>query len=442
LMVVVTLTAEELHKHHTRGDMWVCIDSKIYDVSRFLHSHPGGAAVLRNTAGLDVSAVFHAFHTPRGSSKRALKILSQLKHVANLEDRPPTPLELEFRNLRAEIAMRGLYETDYTYYYKLGLWLLFLLVAAIYLVLRAADSVSTFFAGLVMALFLQQCAFVGHDAGHNAITHDMHTDMLIGSVVGPLLTGVSITWWKQTHNAHHVATNSISHDPDIQHMPFFAVAEGMFNRGGMFSEYHHKKFKFNRVAKSLISHQHHTFFPVMALARWNLYIQGVLLLLQKTRVRELLYVSLFWLWFAALTAVIPSWSCRCIFLFVSHVFAGILHVQIALSHFSMPTYSGVVYDAPAGEEFIRHQCATCMDIRSDCTSDWFHGGLQFQLAHHLFPRIPRHNLREVQCLVYSLCDTHAIPHSAVGWWEGIWILIKSLAKTASVAAVTPTVRSL
>lgn len=28
--------------------------------------------------------------------------------------------------------------------------------------------------------------------------------------------------------------------------------------------------------------------------------------------------------------------------------------------------------------------------------DWLHGGLQFQVVHHLFPRIPRHKLREVR----------------------------------------------
>jgi len=34
----------------------------------------------------------------------------------------------------------------------------------------------------------------------------------------------------------------------------------------------------------------------------------------------------------------------------------------------------------------------------DCKTwmDWFYGGLQFQVAHHLFPKVPRHNLRKVK----------------------------------------------
>lgn len=36
-----------------------------------------------------------------------------------------------------------------------------------------ADSFgSTLLAAFVYALFLQQCAFVGHDTAHNGITHD------------------------------------------------------------------------------------------------------------------------------------------------------------------------------------------------------------------------------------------------------------------------------
>lgn len=40
-----------------------------------------------------------------------------------------------------------------------------------------------------------------------------------------------------------------------------------------------------------------------------------------------------------------------------------------------------------------------MDV--DCPEylDWMHGGLHMQVSHHLFPRLPRHNLRAVNALV-------------------------------------------
>jgi len=49
------------------------------------------------------------------------------------------------------------------------------------------------------------------------------------------------------------------------------------------------------------------------------------------------------------------------------------------------------------------QLRTTKDIECPQWFDWFHGGLQFQAIHHLFPRIPRHNLRRVQGKVMKLC---------------------------------------
>ena len=47
-----------------------------------------------------------------------------------------------------------------------------------------------------MALYLQQAAFVGHDCGHNSVTFSSAFDGMLGFIAGPLLTGVSISWWK------------------------------------------------------------------------------------------------------------------------------------------------------------------------------------------------------------------------------------------------------
>jgi len=41
---------------------------------------------------------------------------------------------------------------------------------------------STVVAAAVFALFLQQCAFVGHDSAHNGITHIRNVDIMIGMV--------------------------------------------------------------------------------------------------------------------------------------------------------------------------------------------------------------------------------------------------------------------
>ena len=38
-----------------------------------------------------------------------------------------------------------------------------------------------------------------------------------------MIFGISTLWWKYTHNQHHVVVNEYDIDPDITHLPFFAV---------------------------------------------------------------------------------------------------------------------------------------------------------------------------------------------------------------------------
>ena len=65
-------------------------------------------------------------------------------------------------------------------------------------------------------------AFIGHDLGHNQVTQVNYYDNLIGLIIGNLMSGISLGWWKDSHNTHHVVPNTVQFDPDIQHMPFIA----------------------------------------------------------------------------------------------------------------------------------------------------------------------------------------------------------------------------
>ncbi|KAL8658914.1 MAG: hypothetical protein Q9226_000705 [Calogaya cf. arnoldii] len=61
-----------------------------------------------------------------------------------------------------------------------------------------------------------------------ALTHNFVFDTVIGVIVADFLGGLSLGWWKRNHNVHHIVTNSPEHDPDIEHVPFFAVSHRFF----------------------------------------------------------------------------------------------------------------------------------------------------------------------------------------------------------------------
>ena len=118
------------------------------------------------------------------------------------------------------------------------------------------------------------------------------------------------------------------------------------------------------------------------------------------------------------------------YVLVSHGVAGILHVQICLSHFSMLVYS----KENSNFDWVRKQCLTTLNIDCSPWLDWFHGGLQFQLEHHLFPRLPRHNLRKISPRVKDLCKRHGIEYRSQSWIRAQISLVNHLRDKAKHAA--------
>ncbi|KAA1129348.1 hypothetical protein PGTUg99_028871 [Puccinia graminis f. sp. tritici] len=59
-----SLTREEVAKHDKEGDLWCIIDTAVYDLSKFVDLHPGGASVLvdKNVAGKDATKAFFGLH--------------------------------------------------------------------------------------------------------------------------------------------------------------------------------------------------------------------------------------------------------------------------------------------------------------------------------------------------------------------------------------------
>jgi delta8-fatty-acid desaturase len=222
-------------------------------------------------------------------------------------------------------------------------------------------------------------------------------------------------------------------DPDIQHLPFLAISNKMLGNK-FFSTYHNKWFQTDAAARFLVMQQKVMFYPIMSLARFNLYVQSWILLLVRTdepipnRLLECCSLAGFWVWLFLLMSFLPTWGERFAFLYVSHGAAGILHIQITLSHFISDVFHG-----RSEESWIAHQMKTTTDITCPTYMDWFHGGLQFQLEHHLFPRLPRHNLRIARDQIIKLSLKHNLPYAEMSFIEANKTLLGILEKTAKDA---------
>ena len=341
-----------------------------------------------------------------------------------------------YRLLNDRIRAEGLYHCNYnSYLIEISRYLL--LFGMFLLCLRWGWYGTS---GLFLGFFWHQLVFTAHDAGHMGITHSFTIDTLIGIVVADFLGGLSLGWWKRSHNVHHIVTNSPEHDPDIEHLPFFAISHRFF--ASLRSTYYDRVMVYDTFAKFTIRYQQYLYYPILTLGRFNLYrLSWEYLLLGLGpkkgpawwhRWLELAGQVFFWAWFGygAVYKSIPTFGGRILFVMVSHMVTAPVHIQITLSHFAMSTA-----DLGTHESFPQKMLRTTMDV--DCPEwlDFFHGGLQFQAVHHLFPRIPRHNLRRTQKLVQEFCQEVGIPYALYGFVDGNKEVISRLGEVGRQAAI-------
>ncbi|KAI0188844.1 fatty acid desaturase-domain-containing protein [Astrocystis sublimbata] len=341
----------------------------------------------------------------------------------------------KYRALHQRIKDEGLYQCNY-WAYAVEIFRYSLLASASFVLLRWG----WYFASAVcLGAFWHQLVFSAHDAGHMGITHDFHTDSALGIIIADFLGGLSLGWWKQNHNVHHVVTNSPEHDPDIEHMPFMAVSHRLLQ--SLRSTYYDRIMEYDAVAKVAIKVQHYSYYircllvvsictgyrgPTSSWARvpqgpawWHRYL-------------EIAGQAFFWTWFGygiMYKAIPTNWD-RFVFFMVCHVVPMPVHAQICLSHFAMSTS-----DMGPQESFPQKMLRTTMDIDCPPWLDFFHGGLQFQVIHHLYPRIPRHNLRRTQKLVQEFCNEVGIPYALYGFVDGNKMVVGTLAEVSRQAAI-------
>ena len=433
-------TGAEIAASTRRGCRWIVVDSQVYDVSPLFAPgmHPGGSDVLSSVIGGDATDPFYNSHPEKGR-----KAMLAPYHIGTQSDWSVTAPTAAYRALRAELEASGelMAGGSFSYYGATTARVAAAAAVALGCVIGTTSASAHFLGAAALGVFWQQLAFVGHDLGHNGISGVRVTDMARGVICGPALTGISFSWWKSTHNAHHVATNSAESDPDVQHMPLLAVSSHFFE--SLWSTFHRKRMSFGACSRATVARQHLFFYPLMFFARWNLYFQGVarLALGERSLSASLEAAALlfFFSWMSLLVAAVgrgeetyaAAFAARIVYLLICNGVAGILHVQISVSHFSQPTIKTRATDE--GVSFLQSQLAGTLNIILPPGSDFFFGGLQFQIEHHLFPRLPAEALRALQPRIKALAEAHNLSYNEATFSAANTKLYESLKSTAKAA---------
>ena len=417
------LSKHDVAHHNRRHDCWMIIKGKVYDVTSFLPIHPGGE-VLLTQAGRDATEIFTSFHAATTwTTLKKYYIADLAPEPMQLSDETATLLT-DFRALRTKLMQKGMFRADPLFYaWKTCLnFAIFVSMAAL---LFASDGWGALLmAAFLLALFWQQMGWLAHDFCHHQVFQNRRWNNLCGYLFGNICQGFSVNWWKSKHNTHHAATNEISGDhaavdPDIDTLPLLAWSAEML---GTLS---------SPTERTLIRYQHHFFIPILLLARFSWAQQSFSHALHRYRVghgvTEFLLICLHYGIHIGMALLALPWTKAMLFLLLSQALSGfMLGLAFVQSHNGMEIYG-------EAKDFVTAQVISTRDIVHSAFVDFFMGGLNYQIEHHLFPTMPRHNLRKAQVAVKALCAKHGLPYEECTMDVGTQRVVQRLIDVAKLA---------
>jgi fatty acid desaturase len=415
-----TYPLSEVAVHNKPSDCWIVVKSKVYDVSNFADEHPGGS-VISTYFGRDGTDVFSSFH-----ASSTWKILQDF-YIGDVERVEPTPeLLKDFRDMRALFLREQLFKSSKLYYVMKLLTNVAIFAASIAIICWSKSISAVLASACMMALCIQQCGWLSHDFLHNQVFETRWLNEVVGYVIGNAVLGFSTGWWKEKHNLHHAAPNECDQtyqpiDEDIDTLPLIAWSKDILATVE------------NKTFLRILQYQHLFFMGLLFFARgswlfWSWRYTSTAALSPVDRLLEKGTVLFHYFWFVGTACyLLPGWK-PLVWMAVTELMSGmLLGFVFVLSHNGMEVYN-------TSKEFVSAQIVSTRDIKGNLFNDWFTGGLNRQIEHHLFPTMPRHNLNKIAPRVEVFCKKHGLVYEDVSIATGTCKVLKALKEVAEAAA--------
>jgi fatty acid desaturase len=300
----------------------------------------------------------------------------------------------DYRDLKQRIQAAGLLERQPRYYLGKLLVTAALLALAFGLLWRFHQPGPAVLLTLFLSVVTVQLAFLVHDAGHRQMFAHRWQNALVGLLLGDLLLGISYGWWVQKHNQHHANPNHADLDPDID-LPLlaFSAEQAAAKRG---------------LPRLITKQQVYWAVPLLSLVVYGQRLASLRFLAAPSRYRRWEFIALIGhlvLYIGVPLLVLGPWTTLLVVL-VHQACTGIyLGLVFAPNHKGMP-----LVDANTPLDPLRAQVLTARNVRAHPVVDWCYGGLNYQIEHHLFPALPRNQLRAAQPIIRAFCQERGVPY--------------------------------
>jgi len=414
----VEYTWEEVRTHNKTENGWIVIGSDVYDIGGWSRKHPGGSRVLGHYAGQDASEAFKAFHTNMPLVSKFMKPI-RVGKVAPSCRPEEDEMRRDFAELRRTAEKMNLFTPSVFFYvFMLGHLLFFELLAYLTMYHFGTGWLPYILSLIFMTIVQAQAGWSQHDFGHLSVFKDNRINHAFHYFVMNLLKGASTSWWQHLHNQHHAKPNVIDKDPDVRVEAVFVLGEEMPKRVA-------KKKQFSLP----YNWQHCYFFAVGPPLLFPIYFQFMIFrhpIIRKQWL-DVFLMTFFYIKMLVLYGPMLGVFGAIKYLFLLRCLDSHWFVWVSQSnHIPME----IVEDKE--RPWLSMQLLATCDIEQSRFNDWFTGHLNFQIEHHLFPTMPRHNLYKIQPYAMALCKKHGLPYQVKTLSTAFRDIVKSLKHSGEI----------
>jgi fatty acid desaturase len=321
-----------------------------------------------------------------------------------------SPTASSYTELAAHIRQSGLMERRHFWYWRritvtvVGFCLVWAGIVAL------GNSWFQLILAAALGVMVTQFGFLGHDASHRQMFDSARWNDWMARILSAVFAGLCLGWWKGKHNRHHATPNMEGRDPDIGPGAIAFTRDIAEARNSGFANW-------------FLHRQGWLFFPLLTLEGLNLHYAGLRHVVADKaspfrRVEIVVVAIRLSAYVAALALLLPPGKAVAFFFVQMAVFGLCLGGSFAPSHKGMP-----IVPRDLKIDFLRRQVMMSRNVRGGLVVDIAMGGLNYQIEHHLFPSMPRPNLRLAQPAVRAYCLDHDVAYTEVGLFESYGIVV-------------------
>ncbi len=296
------------------------------------------------------------------------------------------------------------------------------------------------FAWMFMGAAMSGIGFsIMHDANHGAYSKNKNVNKYLGYIIN-LVGGSSVNWKLQHNVLHHTYTNVEGVDEDID--------PGILMRLSP----HAKHYKLHRIQHIygwflyclmsflwITTKDFRQLFRYRAMGLTKTQNINIGWQLFKLAMSKVFYYTIF-LVIPLLVIQAPWWQ-TVMFFIAMHMVAGFILAIVFQPAHVMPTteYPLPDLDGNLENDWAIHQLYTTTNFSpNNWFLNWYVGGLNFQVEHHLFPTICHVHYKKISKIVRETAEEFGLPyHTQPSFWRALSLhaqMLKQLGQPERVRA--------